>query len=56
MPVTMAAMMAGVLSLIGVPATVGFVTKWYLIVGSFENGNWFAVIAILGVLVWMAVT
>ena len=47
MPVTMAAMMAGVLSLIGVPTTVGFVTKWYLIEGSFENGNWFAVIAIL---------
>jgi len=47
MPVTMGAMMVGVLSLIGIPTTVGFVTKWYLIEGSFENGNWLAVGAIL---------
>ncbi|MEL6962010.1 MAG: monovalent cation/H+ antiporter subunit D family protein [Pseudomonadota bacterium] len=47
MPITMGAMMVGVLSLIGIPTTVGFVTKWYLIEGSFENGNWMAVIAIL---------
>ncbi len=47
MPLTMAALMAGALSLIGVPGTVGFVTKWYLIAGAFENGNWLAVITIL---------
>ena len=47
MPVTMAAMLVGALSLIGVPTTVGFVTKWYLIEGSFENGNWLAVATIL---------
>jgi len=47
MPVTMGAMMIGVLSLIGIPTTVGFVTKWYLIEGSFQNGNWLAVVAIL---------
>jgi multicomponent Na+:H+ antiporter subunit D len=47
MPVTMGAMVVGILSLIGIPTTVGFVTKWYLIEGSFENGNWLAVITIL---------
>ena len=47
MPVTIGAMTVGVLSLVGIPTTVGFVTKWYLIEGSFQNGNWLAVIAIL---------
>ena len=47
MPVTMAAFVIGALSLIGVPTTVGFVTKWYLIEGAFENGNWLAVGVIL---------
>jgi multicomponent Na+:H+ antiporter subunit D len=47
MPITMAAMMAGALSLIGIPTTVGFVTKWYLIEGAFQNGNWLAVVMIL---------
>ena len=41
MPLTMAApcSIAG-LSLIGVPGTVGFVSKWYLIVAAFEIGWW----------------
>jgi len=47
MPVTMGAMMIGVLSLIGIPTTVGFVTKWYLIEGAFTAGNWLAVATIL---------
>lgn len=47
MPITMAAFVIGALSLIGVPTTVGFVTKWYLIEGSFQNGNWPAVLVIL---------
>jgi len=47
MPITMAAFVVGALSLIGVPTTVGFVTKWYLIEGAFQNGNWLAVIVIL---------
>ena len=47
MPVTMGAMTIGALSLIGIPTTVGFVTKWYLIEGAFENGNWLAVGTIL---------
>jgi multicomponent Na+:H+ antiporter subunit D len=37
----------GSLSLIGVPLTVGFVTKWYLIQAAFEVGAWWAAIVIL---------
>lgn len=40
MPWTMAAFVLGGLSLIGVPGTVGFVSKWYLILGALENGWW----------------
>ncbi|MGI9435118.1 MAG: proton-conducting transporter membrane subunit, partial [Geminicoccaceae bacterium] len=47
MPITMGAFVVGALSLIGVPTTVGFVTKWYLIEGAFQAGNWLAVIVIL---------
>ncbi len=47
MPITMGAFVVGALSLIGIPTTVGFVTKWYLIEGAFQIGNWLAVIVIL---------
>jgi len=47
MPVTMAAIVVGGVSLIGVPLTVGFVSKWYLIVASLENGWWPVAILIL---------
>ncbi len=40
MPWTMAAFVMGGLSLIGVPLTVGFVSKWYLIQGALERGWW----------------
>jgi multicomponent Na+:H+ antiporter subunit D len=40
MPWTMAAFVAGGLSLIGVPLTVGFVSKWYLISAALEKGLW----------------
>lgn len=40
MPWTMAAFTAGGLSLIGVPLTVGFVSKWYLIQAALEKGWW----------------
>jgi multicomponent Na+:H+ antiporter subunit D len=38
MPLTMAAFVIGGLSLIGVPGTVGFVSKWYLVVGALQKG------------------
>jgi multicomponent Na+:H+ antiporter subunit D len=40
MPWTMGAFVAGGLSLIGVPLTVGFISKWYLILGALERGWW----------------
>jgi multicomponent Na+:H+ antiporter subunit D len=40
MPLTVAALVVAGLSLIGVPGTVGFVSKWYLVVATFEVGWW----------------
>jgi multicomponent Na+:H+ antiporter subunit D len=40
MPLTMAAFVLGGLSLVGVPATVGFVSKWFLVKGALEAGMW----------------
>jgi multicomponent Na+:H+ antiporter subunit D len=40
MPLTMLAFVFGGLSLIGVPLTVGFVSKWALIQGALEIGLW----------------
>jgi multicomponent Na+:H+ antiporter subunit D len=40
MPWTMAAFVGGGLSLIGVPLTVGFISKWYLVQAALEQGNW----------------
>ena len=49
MPLTMAAIVIGGLSLIGVPLTVGFVSKWYLIVAAIDNGWWpVAMLILLG--------
>ncbi len=40
MPWTMAAIVIGGLSLIGVPPTAGFISKWYLVLGTLEQGLW----------------
>ena len=40
MPWTMAAIVIGGLGLIGIPMTVGFVSKWYLVRAAFEQGMW----------------
>jgi multicomponent Na+:H+ antiporter subunit D len=40
MPWTSAAIVIGGLSLIGVPGTAGFVSKWYLVQGALEKGWW----------------
>jgi len=40
MPLTMFAFVIGGLSLIGVPLTAGFVSKWYLVLGALEKGWW----------------
>ncbi|GAB5499956.1 MAG: monovalent cation/H+ antiporter subunit D family protein [Pseudohongiellaceae bacterium] len=40
MPWTMMAVVLGGLSLIGVPLTVGFVSKWYLVLAALQEGLW----------------
>jgi multicomponent Na+:H+ antiporter subunit D len=47
MPWTMAAFVVAGLSLIGVPGTAGFVSKWYLILGALENGWWPLVVLVV---------
>jgi multicomponent Na+:H+ antiporter subunit D len=47
MPWTMGAFMIGGLSLIGVPLTAGFVSKWYLVVGALEKGWWPVAVLVL---------
>lgn len=48
-PLTMAAIVVGGLSLIGVPLTVGFVSKWYLLTALIEQGWWpIAVLIVIG--------
>ena len=47
MPWTMAAIVAGGLSLIGIPGTVGFVSKWYLIQAALERDAWWLALLIL---------
>jgi multicomponent Na+:H+ antiporter subunit D len=47
MPWTMSAIVVGGLSLVGVPGTVGFVSKWYLVLASLEQGLWPVALLIL---------
>ena len=64
MPLTMAAFVVAALSLIGIPGTVGFISKWYLLLAVLEEssilGNLAAACIILGsllsvVYVWRVV-
>lgn len=47
MPMTMAAILVAGLSLIGVPLTVGFVSKWYLVQAALDKGYWPVAVLIL---------
>lgn len=47
MPMTMAAFTIGGLSMIGLPPTCGFFSKWYLVRGGIEAGQWHYVGALL---------
>ena len=47
MPVTMAAFTVGALSMIGVPPTAGFFSKWYLILGAIDAGHYHFMVALL---------
>jgi multicomponent Na+:H+ antiporter subunit D len=49
MPLTSFGIVLGGLSLIGVPGTVGFVSKWYLVLAALEQGAWWiALLVVLG--------
>jgi multicomponent Na+:H+ antiporter subunit D len=47
MPITMTAFVLAGVSLIGVPLTVGFVSKWYLVLAALEQGLWPVAVLIL---------
>ncbi len=47
MPWTMAAFTVAALSMVGVPPTAGFFSKWYLVLGGIQAGNWVFVTVIL---------
>lgn len=47
MPLTMAAIVVGGLSLIGVPLTAGFISKWYLVMAAINAGLWWVAVLIL---------
>ncbi len=47
MPLTMAAWVVGGLGLIGVPLTVGFISKWYLIQAALERDWWIVAALVL---------
>ncbi|MBF0621017.1 MAG: monovalent cation/H+ antiporter subunit D family protein [Magnetococcales bacterium] len=47
MPITMAAFVVAGLSLIGVPLTSGFISKWLLVQGALESGMWPVALMIL---------
>ena len=47
MPITMTAFTIGALSMIGVPPTGGFVSKWYILAGAFQDNNYVALFTII---------
>lgn len=48
MPLTTLGIVVAGLSLIGIPATAGFSTKWYLALGALDRGAWWLVVVIVG--------
>lgn len=47
MPYTMTAFAIGALSMIGVPPTAGFVSKWFMIAGAFQLDNYFVLVVLI---------
>lgn len=47
MPWTMGAFALGALCMIGIPPTIGFVSKWYLLLGAADAGHYAAIAAIV---------
>jgi multicomponent Na+:H+ antiporter subunit D len=47
MPWTMAAFVIGGLSLLGVPLTAGFISKWYVLLATLQRGWWLVTVLVL---------
>ena len=47
MPWTLTAFAIGALSMVGVPPTAGFVSKWYIIAGAFQNDLYFVLVVLI---------
>ncbi len=47
MPITMAAFTIGALSMIGIPPTGGFISKWYILAGAYQADNMLALLTII---------
>ena len=47
MPITMTAFAIGALSLIGIPPAIGFMSKWFIVQGAAQTGQYFALAVIL---------
>lgn len=48
MPLTSLGIVLAGLSLIGIPGTAGFITKWYLVLGSLDRHSWWLAALIVG--------
>lgn len=47
MPASSAAFAVAAISMIGLPPTAGFFSKWYLLLGSYQEGYWYFVVIII---------
>jgi multicomponent Na+:H+ antiporter subunit D len=47
LPISSAAFALAAISMIGLPPTAGFFSKWYLLLGSYEEGRWFFIVTIV---------
>lgn len=47
MPLSMGALVIAALSMVGLPPTAGFFSKWYLVLGAIEKDMWFYVVIII---------
>lgn len=47
MPLTAFGLVIGGLSLVGIPGTAGFITKWYLVLAAIERDYWWLVALIV---------
>lgn len=48
MPATMAAFSIAVISMVGLPPTAGFISKWYLVWGAVDVDNWLVAVVVVG--------